>query len=546
MHQLRAHAPTVFLLLLALWLWWPALGAVPVEGFGAMLVSVARGWQTGTLALVDAAYPFDTEFYLLTRFGMSSAIALFPVAGLDGNLIFAIITGLGFAVSAVMGFLFVRQWTDAPPASVLFALIVLPGFAESAFFLHENMLALAFFTSAMVLIGWRQKLWAAAAAGGLLGLALLTRSDFILLAPALPLILWARFETLNRLLLATVVGIATTVATFWVPLLAVGITPLDLIAVINHSVTLWARDPLLEIPLRMAFLFAGAAGLLLLPFGVISAARNATWPVRLLLLGVPLLFLLIYGSKLWQARQFLPIFPFVLALVAMGGNTLWRLMPSLPGRTVACLLLAFLWLSPGPIVFFDGPRMLTGQFWSPLVWRDWQNQVADQLAIIDAEVDGLANGGVLVTDDWTMDRYTHLAFRENGWTPAIASTCRPYVEVWQKAGRIAYHARISIPFVVGPERAMPALFDDFVGACLPSIGAPVLHHLAVIESSPSPDMPAFLQTPPYWAVEVTTLDQPAMAELLRIYREEAGDRASTMDRIDAETETLQGITSLLQ
>lgn len=547
MPLLRAHAPLVFLSLLALWLWWPALGAVPVEGFDAMVASIARGWQAGTLDRVDAAYPFDTEFYLLTRFGMSGLIALFPFPWLDANLIFSIITALSFVAAGVSSGLFARQWTTASPTSILFALIILPGFAESAFFLHENLVALACFAFAMVLIGARQDIWAAALSGLLLGVALLTRSDFILLTPALPLILWARGGPLKGLTLRLAVGVAATLLAFSTPLMALGLTPIDVVNVARHSVDLWARESLLEIPLREGFVFFGAAALLLLPIGMISTARHASWPVRLLLIGVPLLFIAMYGSKLWQARQFLPILPFALALVAVGASTLWRYMPSVVGRAAACLLLAFFWLWPGPIVLSDGPRLLTGQFWSPLVWHDWQNQVRDQLAGIDGQINQLADGGIIITDEWTMDRYVHLAFRENGWTPAFPTLCKFYVEVWEKPDRTAYHARISVPFVVGPENAMPALLDDFINQCLPTIEAPSTHHLAVDWSAPSgTSLPSWLKTPPYWTVAPAVLDSDGLASLQRAYRDDAVPVALSMEEVSAQAANLQGTTGLLR
>nr|WP_314260661.1 hypothetical protein [uncultured Devosia sp.] len=372
---------------------------------------------------------------------------------------------------------------------------------------------------------------------------MLTRSDFILVALALPLILWARGGKGGQIVSATLVGGLASALTFMRPLLALGLTPLDVVAVVRHSVELWAREPLPEIPLREALVFAGAAGLLLLPLGLVSTARHANWPLRLLLLGVPLLFVLIYGSRLWQARQFLPILPFMAALVAAGTGALWRHLPSQLGRAIACLLLAFFWLWPGPVVFSDGPRLLTGQFWSPLVWHDWQKQVRDQLAIIDDEV---AGGGVIITDEWSMDRYTHLSFRENGWTPMAGTACGPYVEVWNKDGQTAWHARLGMPLIVGPERAMPALLEDLLSQCLPAIGPTALRHLAVTASTPSGDLPGFLLTPPYWAVAATDLDLAGLDVLLDTYRDEAGDDALTADGVATETSRLESITPLLR
>ena len=80
--------------------------------------------------------------------------------------------------------------------------------------------------------------------------------------------------------------------------------------------------------------------------------------------------------------------------------------------------IALILLVPGPTAYDDGPRDLLGRIPGIAHWRNWQNDVAADMATIRRVVaDDRPGLRVIITDDWNPDRYVHFALVDAGFRP---------------------------------------------------------------------------------------------------------------------------------
>jgi hypothetical protein len=453
----RVSAPWVALAVVGAWLTHPVLTPSHVEGFSASIVSLALHINTGHIADYDRLHPANLEYFTLSRLGIVSWMSfLTGTLGISGDLAMRITTWLGFATLASSSFVLVRRWAQASNLATAVALLLIPGLVESSFFYNDTIFAAALGVTALAVIGASSGAVGAAASGVLFGAAIVARVDAILLAPAVALIgyeqhglgrqFWSRAVVFTMFLLGPVVLVPAALDT----------TILDIVTVTKSAIGLWGRGFRPAQHAREASFFIGIPAAILVGLGCLALARRRDSSRLLLLVGVPALFNLVALGKIWQARQLLPLTPFLAALLALG----WRHVSSeSAGRDGAALkrtvivIACLVWVAPLIVVrVSDGPRAPYGRLWSPVLWTRWQRASNVNQAELRALVDTPARDStVFITDTWDADRYLHLALQERGYryveTSDASDACSKTAEKFVKGDRRALHIRLHQPFL---------------------------------------------------------------------------------------------------
>jgi len=464
------------LCLLAAWLWFPAFTPVHVEGFSAAIQSIGIHLAQGDLPNFDRAYPFDTEFYTLSRLGMNVLTGWLTRVFGSGAIALYVLSVSAFLLLVTTCFVLARQWTGAGGLPVLAMLVLFPGLSENAFFYSDNVLSAALAFSGLALVGARATPAVALFAGLCFGFAILTRTDAALLAPALLLVLYRRCKTVPSFLFCTLCGGLATTATVLGVCWTFHVTPFDILRIANASVDLWERPWPLPLFLLNATFFLGLPIAVLAARGIAAVGlRKDVWTV-LLLLGVPFLYLLVYQGKLWQSRQLLPLAPFVIALSLAGWAPLRGLVTRSvwTGAILAIYLLAIVSIPPFAVrdvfVFSDGPRAILGRLWTPMYWADWQSRVRANFTEIEKLAEGNSGTELVITNDWDADRYAHLILQEAGFVVSGAGAtpqCGPVTERFRRGNREVLHVRLHLPVLSRYAlAAMPPLFDTYARPCI--------------------------------------------------------------------------------
>jgi hypothetical protein len=449
---------------LAGWLLLPALTPAHLEGFTAALAALGLHLAQGSLADFDTLQPLNAEYYALTKLGAVLAVgALAGPLGSDLALRIVMWAGLG-ALLAGSAFLS-RKWSGASWPFVLAPLVLLPGIFESGFLYNDNIPAAGL--AALGLSCLYARRWPGlAAAGALIGLAVLTRTDTILACACVPVILYERFGATRRGAGALALVGATAAAALLGPLAWFGASILDVLAVGSAAVELWSRPTSGAKAAIMTLYFLGLAGLPLAAAGIFWLVRRGEYLPLVRLLSGPLLLLALLGDKMWEIRQLLVLAPFLCALAAIGLKAVYE-DPDGGARKwlrpgVAAIALVSL---AGPMTaprLQDGPRVLTGRAWAIPLWRDWQEAPRRDLAMLDSAIHSgtVARPLVLIADEWNEDRYLHLKLLDAGYSPgsfALPEACGPVVERFGKGGSQVllmrlHHAMIPYWREIKPER----------------------------------------------------------------------------------------------
>ena len=457
------------------WLLHPILTSAHVEGFSASIVSLALHINTGQIADYDRLHPANLEYFTLSRIGIVSWMSMLTgPLGISGEWAMRATTWIGFAALATSSFVLTRRWANASSLASVVALLLIPGLAESSFFYNDTIFAAALGVTALAVISTSPSAALAAASGVLFGAAIVARLDAILLAPAVVLIgyhqhglgrtFWSR---------ALVFTIAVLVPVVLVPA-ALGANILDVVAVTRHAIVLWdAFRPTQHA--RELSLFLGIPAAILMALGCLALVRRRDYMRLLLLVGVPALFNVISFGKILQARQLLPLTPFLAALLILG----WQHVSSaMPGRDATALkrtviaVCCLVWVSPMVVVrVSDGPRAPYGRLWTPILWRRWQGAAnADHAAIRALVGNPRADSTVFVTDTWDGDRYLHLALQETGYhlveTSGTVDPCSKTAEVFARGDRRMLHIRLHQPFLPNWRALAASRLDTWGMPCL--------------------------------------------------------------------------------
>lgn len=561
----RTTIAMVGLLLVAAWLWSPVVGAAHVEGFSAAIEAIARHLNAGTLPSFDTVYPLDTEFYLLSRLGTELAVAqLTRLFGGSSDLAVHVLMVLSLALLVTATFDFARQHTNAPPALVLFVLVIFPGIGESAFIINDN-LASAALTALALAILTRTTRWPAIVASGvLLGASLLARTDAIMLVPAIMLLVLRKdglsWPLLGKLAVGAGLAVALVVAAYG----SFGLTPFDTMRVLNHSVVI--KDHYIEFlpALAEAAYFLGVPIAVLLILGVVQLALGRNWLRVALFVGVPLLFVIVYGASLWQARQYLPIAPLIVVTAIEGAQRLWTVIGnSRPAIAAVLVLLAVFTLVPAPLVYSDGPRSIAARLWSPPIWWQWQATVRRDFAELNAAIAAAPQGeSIVVTDDWNADRYFHLSLLTAGFVAAPDTACRQGTDMFERDGVVIHHVRLHLPFVPGRLPGRSALFDRYLPQCLDALPNARITYVATgpdlviaLNREPAPELPPAPWTPPWFSslrlspLTAIVVTREELTRLRYLYDRQLANfdlEPATQAQIDDALPLLQAQTSLLR
>lgn len=501
------------LALAAAWLALPVLTPAHVEGFSASIVSLglhlAHG---GDVAAYDRLFPVNLEFFGLSRMGNWLAVALLArIPGVDGELAMRLTLWIGLVLLTGSSLALVRRWTGASLAVGAAALLLLPGFLENAFFYADNVLSAGLATSALLLVERARARTGAVAlvglaiGGVLLGVAVLARTDAILVGAAAPLLLLpgrpslasdapatvavgARAPWRDALVRLAVFG-AAGAATVCGVLALFDATILDVLGISAYMVRIWGRGLALKRHVLSLVLFVGIPAAVLVPLalGRLARARDA-WRLALLV-GVPLVYNVVALGKVLESRQLLPITPFLAALTVLG----WQALAPAPGapgarrwaRPAFVGLVLAVWLAP-PLDrrMDDGPRALTGRLYSPPRWRAWQraiNRNHDDLEAFAATLAAPARRTAVLTDFWDGDRYFHLALQEVGFRPVAMPTgapaCARAGEAFARGDAVVLHLRLHVPHAITFPGLTPQRLERVARPCLAESGVAELYVL---------------------------------------------------------------------
>ncbi|HKP14908.1 MAG TPA: hypothetical protein VJT85_02555 [Gemmatimonadaceae bacterium] len=473
----RTRALRLAVVLSAVVLLFPALTPAHVEGFSASIVSLGLYIRDGDVSRFDTLYPVSLEFFGLSRLGTTVAVSLLSrLPGVSGDMAMRVTVWVSFVVFLIASAILTRRWSSAGWTATAVALLLLPGVSESAFFFNDNVLSSALALSALALVATMPSVASAAAAGLLFGAAMLARTDALLLAPAVPLLFYETDRLQRRFFLKSAAfGVCCAVVVFGV-LALFHSTFLDVVRISAYVVSLWARGWSLLRHAEQGVLFAGVPGAIFAGLGIFQVVRQRNLLTLLLLLAVPLLFNLASLGKLWQARQLLPLTPFIAALVIRG----WRYaapeltasrLPSM--RAVLVAVTAFVVF--GPLVNYridDGPRATIGRLRNLRQWPRWQRAVNSngrELSRFAADL-GAARRSVIVTDEWNSDRYFHLALQDAGFeiapTTDLPAQCRRISEQFVRGSSRVVHVRLHTPFLRAGELLLPERASTYAKPCM--------------------------------------------------------------------------------
>ena len=463
--RLRTWGLYALLAIIGVFLLSPIVDPTHPEGFTASVASLALHLRQDSLANFDLSQPLNVDFFGLTKLGWMLLIAGVTAATrLDSWWAMALLNWLAFVPFTAGTMFLVRRWTQAPLWAIVAILLLLPGVSESFFFFNDNVIASAFAISALCSLYLGKRMLGAALCGLLMGAAVLTRTDTVLVGMAVPIIAFERSRSL-RPTLAMLVGAGLTGAIVLFGTLALfHATIFAVFKVAGFAVAAWDRATSQLAMVATLLHYFGAPGLFLAIAGAVIVIRRREWLPTARLLLPPAVFVAPLWGKLWEVRQLLPLTPFFASLAVIA---LLRLIRARPARMTTMLHASLVGLTGaallGPIQGFDladGPRVLGGRVWNIAKWHRWQRLANADLAMLRslAAVPPQATR-IVITDNWSEDRYAHLAFQEAGYriAPVALDTCSAVADIFARGNSRIVLLRLHNGYVpywqsVAPER----------------------------------------------------------------------------------------------
>jgi hypothetical protein len=436
---------------LAAWLLLPVLTPAHLEGFTAALAALGIHAANGTLPAFDGLQPLNAEYFGLTKLGAVLAVATAVGLGAGSDFALRLMMWIGIALLLGASAFLARRWSGARWPFVLAPLVLIPGIVESAYIYNDNVLAAGLAALGLCFLYARHRL-GFVVAGLLLGFAVLTRTDTVLIGVCVPIILFERFGATRETAACLAVVGASAAASLMGPLAYFHSTVFDVIEVGSAAVEIWNRPTSSAYAWFTTLYFLGFPGLVLAAVGIAALARKRDKLAIARLLLPPLALLAVLFDKLWEIRQLLALTPFVCALAAIGLKALYEesgfggrqlLRPAVAALALFCLA--------GPVSgsrVQDGPRVLTGRIWTIPFWRTWQQAPRHDLATLERIVRSAspAKPLVLFADEWTEDRYLHLTLLDLGYAPvatgSLAPPCRPIAELFSNGASTVLLVRL--------------------------------------------------------------------------------------------------------
>lgn len=465
----------VVFVVLAAWLVWPLFFATHPEGFTAQIQNAAAAADAGMIERSNLLYPQHAEYFYLTRLGVIYLLqGLMRIAGTTGDLVWKILTFASYLVFVATTLRIAKRWSGLGYWWGAAAFLLTPGYTELGFYYNDNVVSSALGLLAIVLLPRRSEadgvpladLLRAGVAGCALAAAILCRTDAVLLCPfviGLAYLDERRWRPLLRVLVAVAIGGIVVLLASWAYSGASFVQTLHEALVFDHM-HVFPRARSYYFVLLLFTL--GAPTLILLPLGARRtwlAAGADRVPRGLVLIALPTLLLLYFIPTAQEVRHFYPLIaPFVVMLAGRGlralletpGPVLRRARPWLIGGALV------LWSMPPILVAVkDGPRLVFGRFWSPLVWRDYQRDVDWNLASTEGIVEQADRvpTTTVITIQYDSDHYLQRALWQHGYLPHAAEEfypdCHGGFEVWRqpdargRPGRQVLHARTENAYV---------------------------------------------------------------------------------------------------
>ncbi len=467
----RLGAPATWALaasgILALHMLSPALTATHIEGFTALIQLDAIAARLGLIDRADLLYLVQAEYFYVTRQGVVLLLrGLMQMTGTTGDLLFRFLTLLCFAVFLGTTAVVARRHSSLGWPAILGSLLLVPGIFELGFAFSDGVVAVAFGMLGLALLPGAPGRRATAAwtlrgmlAGAALGMAVLARTDTVLLLPLAAGLAWLDQRRLRPLLgLGACVG-AGMLAAFALSYAISGATVLQAFQIGRFFDQLHdtARPRLLRAAVFV--LFFGLPGLTLTAIGAVQSLRAEPFSRSLALVGLPGMLLVFALREATETRQIYPLLaPFVVMQCGHGLRWAWTALTSGVGarvRASAAIILgtALVWVLPPVFVpVRDGPRPVLGRLWSPPMWRAWQGRVTASMNDVDALVAKAERlpGLVAITAHFNSDHYFQLRAWQRGWRPLrpeeTADRCIGGVQVWRNGARELVQVRLEDPY----------------------------------------------------------------------------------------------------
>jgi hypothetical protein len=526
-----AVTAAVLATLLGAYLLWPLLTPVHVEGFTASVASLAIHLDRDLISNFDTLQPLNLEYFGLSKLGWVLGIAGLMKAGLASSAAMTLLNWAGFASLCGAALFLVRKWTKAPWLLIALGLLLLPGISESAFFFNDNVPSSALAALALAALYAKRLEFGSLLCGLLFGLAVLTRTDTVLMAAAIPILAWERTRDVRKTVETVALAGGAAVAILMGTLALFNASLFDVFRVANAAVATWDRASSTFRPLFMSVFFVGLPGMLLVACGLYALIHRRSWVELARLLAVPLAFALLIGSRLWEARQLLPLTPFFVALGVRGFQQLAGLgsRNGLILRSMLIALLAMSLLGPAQASLQeDGPHALGGRLANIMRWRDWQRGVDRDFALLAT----LPNQSdrtrplAVIADGWNEDRYSHLALQEAGYAiqPSSSRECARIAERFVRGGDEIY--------LVRPHQGYVPYWRQLAGQRMRRFGLPCIENVEatavfVASQTRSNKLIGVPRPPPadaaFVPLAMASLDGLTLAKLVRGYEENADE-----------------------
>jgi hypothetical protein len=470
--------------LLALYMLSPALTSTHPEGFTGLIQLDAIAANQHLLDRADLTYPVQVEYFYMTRQGVVLLLrGLMDLTGTTGDSLFRMLTIVSFAVFLATTALVARRHSALSWPAILGSMLLIPGVFELGFYFSDNVVSVAFGMlgaallpapsglapppgAARVSAGWVAR---GLLAGGALAMAMLCRTDSLLLLLLAAGLMWLDQQPWQRFILLGVAvgaGLLAVLALSWA---ISGTTIFQAVEIGQFFDHLHggARSKLIQA--SIFGLFFGPAGLLLVAIGVTRSVKEETWQRLFVLCVLPIPVLLVALRGATELRQIYPLLaPFIVVQCGLGIEWVWAALQSenrnrtrLAHAIVAATVLAWV-LPPIFVPVRDGPRALVGRIWSPPMWLSWQAMVNKSLGDADLL---LAKAGqvprlVAVTNHFNSDHYLQLRAWQNGWRPLRDTETKdhcPGSQIWSKDGHELVQVRLEDPYSI-----VQLTFEQFI------------------------------------------------------------------------------------
>ncbi len=476
------HQPTrAFLALSAfgvmvLWLLSPILHSVQVEGFTAQIQIEAIASSLNMTDHANLSYPIHAEYFYTTRLGVIYCLQfLMWVFGTTSDVTFRLLTGISFIAFAGCTLAIGRRYSQVGLLALGSALLLTPGISELGFFFNDNVVSASFAMLGIALLppgcGRPPMPFRALFARGLcvgiaIGLAILARTDAVLLLPVLAAFAWLEAKRWPDLLvLGGIVALGllgTITASFYFS----GSSVIQAVQIARFFDHLHEGFRSRAASASILILFIGLPNLLVLPIGLVHNFREANLKQIAVLILLPVAFLPYMVLHALEARQFYPLLaPFI---AIHGGRGIQWLAQAATGRSRPAAWAAtavvgaamLVWLAPPVFVpVKDGPRAVLGRLWSPILWFQWQSSIEATLRDIRGPIEqaGDAPRVAVITTQFDSDHYLQLQLWQAGFRPMLAQDavpgCTGGFEAWRKNGREVFHIRTENPHIMNHSRA---------------------------------------------------------------------------------------------